>query len=256
MPLAIEALLAQRPDEAAIAAFLAAHSFPLVEGAEVTFVYHGPASAVRLRHFIFGLPTAQPFTRVIGTQLWYHTIDLPPGSRVEYKLEIELGGKKTWIRDPRNPAIARDPFGANSVCQGAGYEPPEWTEPDSEARPGYLEDFTLEDTAFGEPRRVTVYVPARFRLRRRYHLLVCHDGGDYLRYAALKTVLDNLIHRLEVAPLIVALTHPGDRLVEYPDDPRHAQFIAEQLVPAMEERYPLLAKPASRGIMGASFGAV
>jgi enterochelin esterase-like enzyme len=91
---------------------------------------------------------------------------------------------------------------------------------------------------------------------RRYPLLIVHDGGDYLRYAALKDVLDNLIHRLEVAPLIAALSHPGDRMVEYPDDPRHAKFIAEELLPELEQRYPLLPNANARCLMGASFGAV
>ena len=32
-----------------------------------------------------------------------------------------------------------------------------------------------------------------------------HDGTDYLRYAGLKTVLDNLIFRLEIPELVVAM---------------------------------------------------
>ncbi len=256
MPLALERLLSGPRDPATIDGFLAAHQFPLAEGDTVTFVYRGPADGVRLRHFIFGLPTAQPFHRLEGTDLWYFQLELPPGSRVEYKLELELQGHRKWIRDPLNPNTARDPFGANSVCQGAGYSRPGWTLHDPEARAGYLEELRFDGTPFGDARRVTVYVPARFRERRRYRLLIVHDGGDYLEYSSLKTVLDNLIHRLEVAPLIVALTHPGDRLVEYPDDPRHAAFIAEHVLPEMERRYPLLRAPASRGLMGASFGGV
>jgi enterochelin esterase-like enzyme len=30
----------------------------------------------------------------------------------------------------------------------------------------------------------------------RYPLLIVHDGGDYLDYASMKIVLDNLIHDL------------------------------------------------------------
>ena len=32
-------------------------------------------------------------------------------------------------------------------------------------------------------------------------------------------MLDNLVHRLDVAELVVAFTDPGDRLLEYADSP-------------------------------------
>ena len=72
----------------------------------------------------------------------------------------------------------------------------------------------------------------------------------------LKTVLDNLIHRLEIAPMIVALTQSPDRLREYAAHDDHTRFLAEELLPTLEVRYPLQKGPASRGLMGASFGAV
>jgi len=69
-------------------------------------------------------------------------------------------------------------------------------------------------------------------------------------------VLDNLIERGEIAPLVVALSMPGKRLREYADDPRHARFLVDELVPQLETAYPLQATPAGRGLLGASFGAV
>lgn len=257
MKLAIYQLLANgTPSGAQIDAFLRDRPFPLVEDDRATFVFHGDADGVNLRHWIYGVESSQPFVRVEGTDFWYHVQELPPGSRVEYKIEVIRGDNHEWIRDPFNPHVAQDPFGANSVAQGAGYARPQWSLADPESRQGHFEQLWLTETPFGEPRPVTVYLPARFRPTRRYRLLVVHDGADYVHYAALKEVLDNLIHRLEVAPLIVALTHPGDRLIEYPDDPRHAQFVAEHVVPALEKRYPLMPDPLARGLMGASFGAV
>jgi enterochelin esterase-like enzyme len=222
----------------------------------VTFVFRGEADAVNLRHFIYGLPTLVPMQKLSGTDLWYVAEDIPRMSRVEYKLEVIRGEKHRWIRDPLNPHFARDPFGANSVCQGEGYDRPEWTHEDPETRPGTIEELTFTHSPWGDDRHVSLYLPARFRRSRRYPLMVVHDGGDYLRYSALKTVLDNLIHRGEVAPMIVALTHPGDRMVEYPDDPRHAEFIVERLVPELESKLPLYGNPSARCLMGASFGGV
>ena len=64
MKLAIQKLLSGPVDDATIAAFLQAHSFPLVEGRQNTFIYVGQADAVNLRHWVYGLASSQPFHRV------------------------------------------------------------------------------------------------------------------------------------------------------------------------------------------------
>ena len=257
MTLAIRRFLAAGDvSPAAVDRFLVDHRVPIVEGSTATFVFRGAADGVFLQHWIYGLPSAQSFVPVTGSDLWYLVQEIPVRSRVEYKLEVRTGELTRLIRDPLNPEIAHDPFGANSVCQGAEYRLPEWTQPDPEARPGSVEPLVFRSPALAREQEVTVYLPARFRPTRRYPLLVVHDGIDYFRYAALRTVLDNLIHRAEIAPLVVALTQSPQRLREYAADPRHARFVVDELVPRLERRYPLLPGAANRGLMGASFGAV
>src|SRR5207342_3941391 len=103
---------------------------------------------------------------------------------------------------------------------------------------------------------VTLYLPARFRRTGAYPLLVVHDGGDFLQYAAAKTVLDNLVHRLDVAEVVVAFVPPGDRLVEYADSPAHARFLTRELLPRLESEFPLVGQRSGRCLLGSSFGAV
>ena len=231
-------------------------SIPHVDGRSVTFAFHGQVDSIHLRHWIFGLPSSQAFTRIPGTRLWHLSMQLPENSRMEYKLEIARGAARQLVHDPLNPAQAHDPFGGNSVVYGAGYEVPSWTNPDPETREGHLEEHEIASDVFGEKRPFQLYFPARYRTMRRYPLLVVHDGDDYVRFSNLKTVLDNLIHRLEIPSMVVALIQSPDRMREYADDPRHAEFLVRELVPLLERRYPLLAQPSARGLMGASFGAV
>lgn len=257
MSLAIDRLRAEgRPSDEKIHRFLEDHRFPLVEGTSVTFVFYGSVDAVLLQHFIYGLPTSQAFQRIDGTDLFFLVLELPRESNLQYKLNVIQGNEGRWILDPLNPQRALDPFGANSVCRTEGTERQEWTYPHQVTRAGDLVKVSVWSEAFGEHRDVLLYLPARFRRTRRYPLLVVHDGHDYLRFSDLKTVLDNLIHRMEVAPMIVALTHSSDRLREYPNNERHARFLKEELVPQLEKDYPLRAEPAFRGLMGASFGGV
>jgi enterochelin esterase family protein len=78
-----------------------------------------------------------------------------------------------------------------------------------------------------------------------------HDGEDYVRYASLKTSLDNLIHRLEIPSLVVALTQSRDRLREYADDPRHADFLVRRPRAAAREQRSAGRKPSARCLSAA-----
>lgn len=232
------------------------YSFPLVEGTFVTFLYVGQADHVALRHWIYGLPSSLPLTRVGDTDVWYRALEFPVGSRIEYKFGVTRGGHEEWIFDPLNHQVANDPFGGNSVAHGPDYVRPEWSNEVAPQNRGRFDTFSINSKAFGDERIVRAYVPARFRKYRRYRLLVVHDGDDYVNYSRLGHVLDNLIERSEIPPLIVALSNPHDRLREYAHDPRHAAHIVEELIPELESHYSLITESSGRCIMGASFGAV
>ncbi len=251
----IAALVTGPKSKEAVDAFIAANTFPIVSGSLATFVWRGDAEAVHLKHWVFGLASSQKLARLDGTDIWHLTIPLPAKSRVEYKLEVVRGGKGEWMQDPLNQQRARDPFGANSVVQGTGYEVPGWIHPDPTAAKGFVDEIWIESKTFGR-RGFGLYIPKRFQRTRSYPVVVVHDGHDYMRYASLTTILDNLIDRLEIPDLIAVLTSSPDRLHEYADDERHAKFITEELVPYVGRLLPISDEPQRRCLMGASFGAV
>jgi enterochelin esterase-like enzyme len=255
--LAINRLKERTPLEpATIDRFLARHEIPIVEGPRCTFLYRGDGDEVHLIHRIFGLPERIRLRRLHGSDLWYLVLELPERSRIEYQLEVASGERRERINDPLNPRLAHSPLGSSSVCYASGYQVPEWTRPDPESRPGTLADMVVPSRALRRHCQVRLYLPARFRRTGRYRLLIAHDGADYLRYAAAKTVLDNLIHRLDVADTIVAFSIPGDRLTEYANSAAHARYLAAELLPRLEAEFPIAATPSARCLMGASFGAV
>ena len=57
-------------------------------------------------------------------------------------------------------------------------------------------------------------------------------------------IAPQIFNRVVEYPLLVVLTHPQERLLEYADDPRHARFLAEELWPKLEARFPLVHEPA------------
>jgi enterochelin esterase-like enzyme len=243
-------------DEAAVDAFVAEHAVPVVEGSKCTFLFRGEADEVWVRHRIVNQPQRVPMKRVPGLSLWWVTIELPEGSRVEYQLEIRRGEHYEHANDPLNPHVAHSPVGSSSVCHAVGYTTPDWVLHDPDSRPGELHDLQFHSKALRRNTTSRVYLPARFRRTTSYPLLVVHDGDDYLNYAAMKTVLDNLIHRLDMAETIVVFSNPGDRLREYPNFAAHARHVSAELIPTLHERLPLIDRPAARCLMGASFGGV
>jgi enterochelin esterase-like enzyme len=257
MTLAIDQLCASAPlDQAAVDRFLARREVPVVEGAWCTFLYRGEADEVFLNHRIFGRPDHLPLRRAGRTDLWYLALELPEGARVEYQLEVARGGQREQINDPLNPELSRSPLGGSSILYAHGHQIPDWTQPDPQAPPGSLTEMVVASGALGRDCRVTLYQPPRFRRPASYPLLIVHDGGDYLEYAQAKTVLDNLIHRQEVAELVAAFVYPGDRLTEYANSAAHARYLTAELVPRLEAEFPLAGTPSGRCLMGASFGAV
>ncbi|MBI4862214.1 MAG: enterochelin esterase [Candidatus Riflebacteria bacterium] len=243
-------------DRAAVDRFLQENRFPLAEGPSVTFVYRGEADAVNLKHWVYALPSLQPLVRIAGTDLWYLVIELPEGSRVEYKFDVVRGGASQLIEDSLNPLRSHDPYGSNSVAHSSGYRAPDWVAKDPNAREGRLEQLALRSVHLGRQTTSHVYIPARFRRTRRYPLLVVHDGSDFLRYSGMKVVLDNLIHRLEIPDLVVVFSDPANRLREYTHCEAHTRFLTEELVPHVNATFPLSDKPAERALMGSSLGAV
>lgn len=255
--LAINRLRERLPlDAEDVSAFIGSHTIPIVEGARCTFLFRGEADEVWLVQRIVELPDRIPLRRLRGTDLWYVVLQLPEGSRVEYQIEWRRGHDHDRFNDPLNPMRSNSPMGQSSVCFASGYKTPEWTLPDEDARPGELTDLVISSRALGRDSHATVYLPARFRRTAKYPLLVVHDGADFLQFASAKTVLDNLIHRLDIAEMVVVFTDPGDRMVEYANSKAHARFVTDELVPQLEAELPLVGQPSGRCLLGSSFGAI
>jgi enterochelin esterase-like enzyme len=252
---ALESLAGGSPDAETVEAFLAGREFPLAEPGMLTFAWRGAAEHVHLVRWIHGGGDRRPFVQLAGTDLWLLRLPVEDGGRFEYKLAVGRQGGEELGVDPLNPARAGDPFGENSVARTLGYERPEWSLPRG-APAGRIETISVASRAFGEARDVGVYLPAGHDPGRAYPLVVIHDGGDFVAYAALPMVLDNLIDAGEIPPVVAALVQTRDRLGEYSGGRQHPAFLVGDLLPALGARWRISEAPAERVLLGASLGAV
>jgi enterochelin esterase-like enzyme len=240
----------------AIDRLLREHRIPLVEGSTCTFLWRGEADWVGIEHRTMGVPIPLQLRRLKGTDLWHVSIELPRAARIQYRILVRRAGHDESMNDPLNPRVVGDAIGSQSVLETEGYVTPDWTYPDPSAVAGELVDLQLPSRALRRDAHVTLYIPSRMRRDRRMPLLVVHDGGDFLNYSSMGTVLDNLMHRRLMADCVVAFTYPGDRLREYAASAAHSRFLTTELVPQIEGRLQLRGDPRSRVLMGASFGGV
>jgi enterochelin esterase-like enzyme len=244
--------------DALLQAFVVENTFPLLDEDTATFFFYDGVETeeIRLAHWVSGLETSLPFKQIPHTQAWYLSLELPHNGRVEYKFMVKRRGREIWMRDPHNPRRAFDPFGSNSVCPMPGYHEPGWAARDPNVRRGRTERFVVTSKVYGDDRPIEVYLPGEYSPNKTYPLLIVHDGADYRQFANFRGVLDNLIFRHEVRPLIVAFTNGHARNVEYGADPRQPEFIVNELLPELTGRYPISSDPDERGLCGASFGGV
>jgi enterochelin esterase family protein len=251
----LQEALARGNAEQAIDRLLVESAGPLVDADGVTFLFRdAEVDRVYLHHEIMGLESKQEFLRLEQTSLFYLPMQVPGSARIEYRLEAVRGGRHQILLDPLNPNRSDCPYGEKSVVTGARYQPPEFSRVRPAVRRGEILSLSVDSRVFGERREFLLYLPARYRDDRTYPLLIVHDGPDYLRYAALSTVLDNLMHDREMAEVIVVLTGSPDRLTEYKVDPRQGDFLVRDLLPFLEERWSLRRERESRALMGASYG--
>ena len=223
---------------------------------EIAFEWQGAADRVAVAHGVVGLPEPLRMRRRRGTDVFRTTVQLPRGSRVEYRILVQRGHRTESLLDPRNELVAYGPAGEMSFVTAAGHVTPWWSAASRGAPLGTVQDIAFESAVLQRAARMSLYLPAGSEDGGALPLVVLHDGSDFVRYAALTTVLDNLIDVAAMAPCAVAAVDPGDRLVEYGADPRHARFLADEVVAQVRERVALL--PAAEGLVfaGASFGAV
>lgn len=168
---------------------------------------------------------------------------------------------------PRRPGAA--PITLQSDDKPAFPDPPAGFD---QARPGEprgrLEFMEYDSKTVGTRRRLQVYLPPNFSPTQRYPVLyLLHGiGGDeteWERLANASTILDNLIREGKAVPMIVVMPNgraqPNDRAEGnvFQHAPAFARFerdLLEDVIPAIEARYPVRADREHRALAGLSMG--
>ncbi len=244
----------------ALEALIEKESLPLVRDREVLFVYRDPDHSVRdvrLVHHISRLDRAPRFEQIPEFGLFFLHLVLPRCARMEYTFGIRYKSGREEIRtDPLNPEVAWCPFGPKSVVTTRGYRKPTWAGYRENIQRGRVIPHYLDSRIMGDRRIFSVYLPAAQTENGKYPLLMLHDGGDYKNFAGLIDILDNLNSDGMIEPFIAVLTEPGNRNEEYSCTPQHPAYLITELLPWINNKYPIDISRENIALMGCSFGAV
>ncbi|MGG1661273.1 alpha/beta hydrolase [Brevibacillus sp. NRS-1366] len=110
------------------------------------------------------------------------------------------------------------------------------------------------------PRSVKVYLPPGYNELLSYPVVYCQDGNDFFTMGRIATIANQLILEEGIDPfLIVGVSvDRSKRTSEYsPIGSRNAaykRFFTEELIPFIEDRYPVRSEPHSRVLAGDSLG--
>lgn len=226
---------------------------PIVEGNLVHFVYHGPTEDLALGGSMADYDATAPMQRVDGTDLYYATHEMAPGSRWEYRFLVDFDKE---LADPRNPHTVPAIRGDDAISEvaTAGYtRPSHIAEPGPDGPRGTFESITVKSAALEGDRSVAMYLPPGYAAGgNRYPLLVVNEGPAWRDKGLLANTLDNLIGK-SIEPLVVALVEPSRRWWGEAGGgvtDAYATFLAEELVPHLTEKYSLRSDRQSRAVMG------
>lgn len=200
--------------------------------------------------------------RLNGTNIWWLLKTLPSDARLDYKVVVN----GNWVLDPDNPYVQYSGFGPNSELRM-----PQWTFPqETKLLPGVIRGTLSEPVIInsssqnlGYQVRYRVYTPANYHNLAKLPVVYVTDGHEYSddRLGAMLTVMDNLIHQNRIKPIIAVFIDPRDpatgnnrRTIEYKANIKFANFVADELVPTIDQFYNTDSSAWKRAILGTSLG--
>ena len=227
---------------------------PLASEGQAAFLWRGAAQSVALLGDMnsWQPALAWPLTRFEDTDTWYVQVEIPAGARLDYVFWVD--GQRE-VLDPLNPTTHLRPAGPRSELAMPEYVPPAELTADRTAVPrGTLTPHTLESEALGQTRTFFVYQPAEPPASGRYPTLYVNDGSDYLSVVQAPSLLDWLIATGEIEPVVVVFVPPIARTAEYDQNEAYAIFMAQELVPFIQQTYGTELAPERTAVLGVGLG--
>lgn len=206
---------------------------------------------------------APVFTRIPGTELQYFVGEYESNARLQYWF---MNSPDAWPgTDSLNPNLVSNGFGKMSELAMPGYVYDPIFEP---FRDGHLsttdglDEHMIPAGILPYEHLVHVWMPAGVSPEEIAGSIYLLDGLGYVTYAHIPTALAARIADGKIPPLMAVFVTPPNyekaaspnRETEYGINPVFADFMADELVPYVESKYPIGRGPETRMVTGDSYG--
>lgn len=230
---------------------------PIIEDSTVYFIYRGNAEFV----FIAGDFNEWDgyFTymmKVKNTDLQYLKWNFPRDARTLYMIKEKNG---EWNKDPYNPNYIWNGGSLNfSVLTMPEYETP-WEISHYEGTPeGRIDSLIFPSSVMKKNYKIKIYLPNSYDEQNstEYPAVYFQDGFAILEQTNAKNIFDNIIYNKSIQPTVAVFIEPTNRNEEYAQAKRYdyANFVANELVPFIDQNYKTIRDSHSRLIAGVSYG--
>ncbi len=209
-------------------------------------------------------------SRLAGTDIWYKTVRLRRGTRLDYLISPNDRAEDqnlTTQPDPLNPRKDPDdpnyPFARSSVLDMPGAPDEQWALR-TPVRRGTIEEKTITSTLLknmrpipnflNNQRPIWIYTPPGYMpAAGPYPLVILFDGAAYVGSAP--ATFDNLINDGRIRPAIVCFD-PGNRgnAGGLARAKSYGDALVQELMPMLRASYPISSNPADIVIGGFSAG--
>jgi enterochelin esterase-like enzyme len=192
-------------------------------------------------------------TRIDGTNWSYLEGTSYTNARAEYVLFFD----QEAAADPLNPRTVQAYAGPRSEIRMPFWVANPEVDDQAPAPPGELIAETVTSRSLGGSRRVWFYLPPGYAAATdtRFPVIYVLDGANYVEKMDVPRILDRLIARKAIPPVIAVFSEPGDRQEEYTRNPKWRAFVTSELVPAVDKRFRTFPAPDHRVILGSSLAA-
>lgn len=238
---------------------------PIIEpDGAVAFLYAGAAREVRvIGEFLRRGPASVAWDvrgekmerAAAGSDLFYKTAMFEPDARLEYLFLVD-----------DIPTV--DALNPRSTQSGAAPLPPgakvatvsELRMPQHRSAEAELDGpavprgaLTIVDESWARP-KVTIYTPPGYTRDKAYPVLYTADGSSWIDYLRLPAVLDHLVARRLMSPIIAVMIDPADdRSGWYGYNPAYLGYL-ERVVEFIDTHYATMRDPRYRAHAGTSAG--
>lgn len=207
--------------------------------------------------------------KVQGTDLWYIAYKVENDIRFSYQFSPNDPLNNDWER--RWKLVKDDEFNHNKLnfdgkISGKYRKVPYvvlekakkhiWIKEDITSPKGKIENFVLYSNILNEERKISIYTPSEYNESNEpYGVLVLNDGFEYINILSAQNVLDNLIAKKQIPPIIAVFVHATkDRAENLKCNDDFSAFLACEVMDYLKDRFNVSNNPEKNIIGGYSLG--